>query len=88
MLLNTFQFNTTGGHPLVVLHGLFGSQDNWRSQALEWAQNRWVITMDLRNHGMSGHHPLMNYATSNPDQVKGAGKYIGQVAYNNKEAIG
>ena len=67
MLLNTFQFNTTGGHPLVVLHGLFGSQDNWRSQALEWAQNRWVITMDLRNHGMSGHHPLMNYATMAED---------------------
>ena len=67
MLLNTFQSNPTGGHPLVVLHGLFGSQDNWRSQALEWAQGRWVITMDLRNHGMSGHHPLMNYATMAED---------------------
>ena len=67
MLLNMFQFNPTGGHPLVVLHGLFGSQDNWRSQALEWAQGRWVITMDLRNHGMSGHHPLMNYATMAED---------------------
>ncbi|MFT5068567.1 MAG: esterase, partial [Candidatus Paceibacteria bacterium] len=63
MLLNTLQFNIHGSYPLVVLHGLFGSQDNWRSHALTWAQDRRVITMDLRNHGMSAHDPLMDYAT-------------------------
>ncbi|MDC9719553.1 MAG: alpha/beta fold hydrolase [Gammaproteobacteria bacterium] len=61
MLLNSQQFNPLGSNPLVVLHGLFGAQDNWRSQALIWAQDRHVITMDLRNHGMSGHDPLMDY---------------------------
>ena len=30
----------------------------------------------------------MNYAKSNPDMVKGAGKYVGQMAYDNREAVG
>jgi len=67
MLLNTRQFNTLGGHPLVVLHGLFGAQDNWLSHALTWAHDRHVVALDLRNHGMSGHSPLMDYATMAQD---------------------
>jgi len=70
MLLNTLQFNTSGNHPFVVLHGLFGAQDNWRSQALVWAQDRHVITMDLRNHGMSPHDPLINYASMTEDVIE------------------
>jgi len=70
MLLNTLQFNTNGNHPLVVLHGLFGAQDNWRSQALVWAQDRHVITMDLRNHGMSPHDPLISYASMSEDVIE------------------
>ena len=70
MLLNTQQFNTSGNHPLVVIHGLFGAQDNWRSQTLVWAQDRHVITMDLRNHGMSAHDPLINYASMSEDVLE------------------
>jgi esterase len=67
MQLNSQQFNARGKDPLVVLHGLFGSQDNWRSQALAWAPDRRVITLDLRNHGLSAHHAFMDYATMAED---------------------
>ena len=67
MLLHTDQFNTLGGTPLVVLHGLFGASDNWRSQAAIWSLERPVVTMDLRNHGSSGHDPVMDYATMAKD---------------------
>ena len=67
MLLHTDQFNTLGGTPLVVLHGLFGASDNWRSQAAIWSLERPVVTMDLRNHGLSGHDPFMDYATMAKD---------------------
>ncbi|MGF1475643.1 MAG: alpha/beta fold hydrolase [Geminicoccaceae bacterium] len=41
------------GAPLVILHGLFGSQRNWTSHAKALAEQRRVITVDLRNHGAS-----------------------------------
>ncbi|MEH6457412.1 MAG: alpha/beta fold hydrolase [Cocleimonas sp.] len=47
--------------PLVILHGLLGSMDNWRGQAKRLSQNRTVITMDLRNHGNSPHVTGMSY---------------------------
>ena len=47
--------------PLIILHGLLGSMDNWRSQAKRLAQSRVVITIDLRNHGHSPHIAGMSY---------------------------
>lgn len=47
--------------PLVILHGLLGSMDNWRGQAKRLSKNRKVITMDLRNHGNSPHLAGMSY---------------------------
>ncbi len=48
-------------NPLVILHGLLGSMDNWRGQAKRLAKDRTVITMDLRNHGNSPHVAGMSY---------------------------
>lgn len=49
------------GPPLIILHGLFGSGENWRSTA-RWLAGRYrVFTLDLRNHGRSPHHELMDY---------------------------
>ena len=70
MRLNSQQFSTGSQSPLVVLHGLFGAQDNWRSQVLVWAQDRHVITMDLRNHGMSAHDVLMDYPSMAADVIE------------------
>lgn len=43
------------GPPLIVLHGLLGSGDNWLGLAKNWAQRYTVIVPDLRNHGRSPH---------------------------------
>lgn len=43
------------GQPLVLLHGLFGSADNWGSIAKYFSQYYQVISADLRNHGRSPH---------------------------------
>lgn len=49
------------GSPLVILHGLFGSADNWRGIAKALSSERWVISVDLRNHGRSFHHPQQTF---------------------------
>lgn len=49
------------GPDLVILHGLFGSGENWRSQAKRLAAGFRVHLMDLRNHGASPHTSTMNY---------------------------
>ncbi|MBM3165135.1 MAG: alpha/beta fold hydrolase [Bacteroidetes bacterium] len=41
------------GFPLVVLHGLFGSSDNWHSLAQRFGSFFHVFCLDLRNHGRS-----------------------------------
>jgi pimeloyl-ACP methyl ester carboxylesterase len=46
--------------PLIILHGLFGNKNNWRSIAKLLCKNRPVFTMDLRNHGSSPHHNNMS----------------------------
>jgi esterase len=43
------------GTPLVILHGLFGTSDNWQTLAKRWAEHHRVIVVDLRNHGRSPH---------------------------------
>jgi esterase len=54
-------FRTGSGPPLVILHGLFGSAENWRSHALAFADRFDVHVVDLRNHGRSLHDPDMSY---------------------------
>jgi esterase len=49
------------GDPVVILHGLFGSSDNWLTQAKLLADTYRVFTVDLRNHGLSPHHPDFDY---------------------------
>lgn len=51
-------FRKTGaGEPLVILHGLYGSSDNWMGIARKLAEHYTVWTPDLRNHGQSPHDP-------------------------------
>ena len=49
------------GAPVVILHGLFGSLENWSSQAKKLAANFQVTSVDLRNHGRSPHADHMGY---------------------------
>jgi pimeloyl-ACP methyl ester carboxylesterase len=49
------------GKPLIILHGLFGSLDNWLTLAKEFAEFREVYLVDQRNHGNSPHSNEFNY---------------------------
>ena len=55
------------GEPLLILHGLFGSADNWGSLAKRFATNNTVYLVDLRNHGRSPHSNVMNYESMADD---------------------
>lgn len=60
--MNLF-FKTLGeGQPLLILHGLFGSADNWLTHAKNWSAHYQVFLIDQRNHGHSSHTETMSYA--------------------------
>lgn len=50
------------GRPMVILHGLFGSGDNWATQARALAGLGYhVFVVDMRNHGRSPHSDVFRY---------------------------
>jgi esterase len=49
------------GPPVLILHGLFGSHQNWLPMARELSGGFRVFTVDLRNHGQSPHHAEASY---------------------------
>ena len=58
------------GKPLVILHGLFGSLDNWFSLAKAFADNHHVYLVDQRNHGQSPHSDSHTYDEMADDLVE------------------
>ena len=51
----------TKGPVLIILHGLFGSSDNWQTHAKNFSKHYQVYTVDQRNHGRSPHSIEFNY---------------------------
>lgn len=49
------------GEPVLILHGLLGSGDNWTTVARELAEVCTVFLLDLRNHGRSFHSDHVDY---------------------------
>jgi pimeloyl-ACP methyl ester carboxylesterase len=49
------------GRAVILLHGLFGSSDNWYSVAQRLAEQFHVYMIDQRNHGQSPHSAQMDY---------------------------
>lgn len=49
------------GEPVIILHGLFGTLDNWQTLARQLAENYSVFTLDQRNHGRSPHSDAHDY---------------------------
>jgi esterase len=49
------------GHPLIILHGLFGSLDNWYTLGKRFGEFFKVFALDQRNHGRSPHSDTFNY---------------------------
>ncbi len=63
-------YEELGGHhqvPLLILHGFFASSRNWRKIAQKLADSFRVYSLDLRNHGGSPHHSLMDYPSMAAD---------------------
>jgi esterase len=75
-------FRTFGSGPvLMILHGLYGSSDNWVSIARRISGKYTVILPDLRNHGQSPHSDLHTYDLMTEDILAlagelGLGKFI------------
>lgn len=59
MLLNYREMGE--GKPVVILHGLYGSSDNWMTVAHKLSSNFRVIALDMRNHGRSPHSDVHTY---------------------------
>ena len=49
------------GPDLVILHGLFGSGNNWRSFGKKLSKDFRISLVDLRNHGKSPNSEEMFY---------------------------
>lgn len=102
MILNYKDFGT--GTPLIILHGLFGSLDNWQTLGKRFAEKYHVFLVDQRNHGKSPHSDEFSYPLLAEDlkefiatqQLKNpfvlghsmGGKTAMQLALNNPELLG
>lgn len=69
MSLNYKQLGTEGS-PLIILHGLFGSLDNWMSLGKYWSNNHTVFLVDQRNHGQSSHSLEHSYQAMAQDLLE------------------
>ncbi len=49
------------GEPLIILHGLYGSSDNWINIGKALSETYRVYLVDQRNHGHSPHSHKHNY---------------------------
>jgi esterase len=55
------------GPPLIIVHGLYGSGDNWVTIARELSARFEVYVIDQRNHGQSPHSQTHDYPAMRDD---------------------
>lgn len=72
------------GPALIILHGLFGSSDNWHTLANRWSSTFTVYTVDLRNHGSSPHESVMTYE----EMAQDVNQFLDQQNLDNATFIG
>jgi esterase len=65
--MNLFYRKTGSGPALVILHGLYGSSDNWMGIANSLKNDFEVFVPDLRNHGQSPKNHVMSYDSMRND---------------------
>ncbi|MEX2116622.1 MAG: alpha/beta fold hydrolase [Bacteroidota bacterium] len=69
--MKLFNHEYSGEHirrkPLIILHGLLGSLDNWHSISRRFSEQYRVFALDQRNHGQSPHSDEMTYAAMAAD---------------------
>ena len=59
--MKLFQRELGQGQPVILLHGIFGSSDNWLTQARLMSTHHHTHALDLRNHGQSPHDGVFDY---------------------------
>lgn len=69
MKLN-FKVFGDSGTPIIILHGLLGSLDNWQSFAKKLSEQFTVYIVDQRNHGKSPHSDHHNYDLMQADLLE------------------
>jgi len=72
------------GPKLIILHGLYGSSDNWITIARNLAGNYTVLLPDMRNHGASPHMPTHTY----DDMVEDLVRFYAETDTDNAYLIG
>ncbi|MGY3569061.1 alpha/beta fold hydrolase [Vibrio paucivorans] len=58
------------GHTIILIHGLFGNLDNLGVLARDLKADHQVLSVDLRNHGISFHSDEHNYQLMADDVVR------------------
>ncbi|MBK5932674.1 pimeloyl-ACP methyl ester carboxylesterase [Rhodovulum imhoffii] len=77
-MLNTVSLGS-GGTPLLIAHGLFGSARNWGVIARRLSDTRRVLAVDMRNHGESFRAPAHRYPDLAADLAEVIEKQGGQI---------
>lgn len=72
------------GPALLLIHGLFGSLDNLGLLARDLSQDHRVLSVDLRNHGLSFHHDNQDY----PAMAHDIHKLVQELELSNLHLIG
>src|SRR5690242_9801993 len=67
--LRAVEQGDAAGPLLVVLHGLFGSAQNWATISKRLAERYRVVAADLRNHGGSPWDDAMSYDAMAEDVI-------------------
>jgi pimeloyl-ACP methyl ester carboxylesterase len=58
------------GQPMIILHGIFGSSDNWLTQGKMFSAKYKVFLLDQRNHGQSPHSDEFDYPSMVTDLLE------------------
>ena len=59
--------NASNQSPVIILHGIFGTSDNWQTFGKRLSEDRPVYLLDLRNHGNSPHSETFDYPSMADD---------------------
>lgn len=75
-MINTVSTGTpTDKNTLLIVHGLYGSARNWGAIAKRMAEDRQVLSVDMRNHGESAwfdSHSYLDMAADLAEVITGA----------------
>lgn len=58
------------GPPMIIIHGLYGSSDNWLSIGKALSRSYTVYLVDQRNHGQSPHDEVHDYPSMRDDLIE------------------